>query len=140
MADLSAVGRTHIVLVKQKYSASNVQSNLNEKGFKALRLGRLVGTNIFRVNRINLDQYESFNLLLSAIKKYIKDNFSIGDNERLPLILPKVEELRKIRFDKLIASKQAMQEVMSRCVMPKGKAKVDLEILPWIYKEYAAGE
>jgi hypothetical protein len=123
-------------LVRQEFKRRDVQRDLGSRGFKAC----LLGTNIYALNRLTVDQYKNFLQLLDHIRAYISSNFVVDANQTLTLDLPWPQQLRTVNFEKLLKNPQAVTEVLNRCVMPEGKPLISLEILPWIYKEYVAIE
>jgi hypothetical protein len=108
-----------------------VQRNFIDLGFSS----HYFGVNIYRVNRLRMEQYQSFLKLLDKIKSHIADRKYVVD-ELIPLELPPVDQLRAIDFTALLSRPGALTEVLNRCVMPEGKYLVDLSILPTIYREY----
>jgi len=131
---ITSINVNHVKLVREMYGRRSIQNDLMELGFRAF----LFGTNIHTLRRISINQYSKFLGFLRVIKEHILANFVVGEKELLPLTLPKSSELQKMDFDKLLNNSEAMKRVKAICVFPKGEPKVNLSLLPWIYKSYIA--
>lgn len=127
-------GINTIKLVKEVHGRGAIRAKLKNLGFRAIRL--MDWTNTFTLRRINVEQYEKFLGFMGVIRDYIKENYVVNEGELLPLTLPWPGGLSKVNFEKLLASPEAMNEVMSICVMPEGRSEVDLSSLPHLYKTH----
>lgn len=133
---MSAIARTSapkVASVWRTFKFGDIQRALAGKGFKAF----LYGANVIAIKQLNINQYTNLLKLLTAVKTHILDKGYVIDG-LLPLNLPSGSELKIINFDKLLGSPKAMAEVMSRGVMPGGRAEVDLKKLLWIYEQYVS--
>jgi len=132
MLEVRSAGQPSIKLVKSANSSGDIMKELSGRGYVSYTFR----PNIYRIKRLNIDQYPIFLNLLSLANSYARTNYAIAEKDKLPLILPEVDSLRTIRFDKLLDNPIAMSEVMGRCVMPQGRLGVNLSILPWLFQTY----
>lgn len=119
-------------LTKQNFSRGDVRSALGERGFRV---------SVFRwtvsiLSNMPVDQYNHMLCLLDRIHQYISEGLRYDFPANL--ILPWAKNLRGVKIERIVENERALKEVFARCVELSDGVTVDLTILPWIYKSFAA--
>ncbi|OGB90010.1 hypothetical protein A2625_01540 [candidate division WOR-1 bacterium RIFCSPHIGHO2_01_FULL_53_15] len=127
--NISAVAASRMRYIRDR---SKIVSDLMASGFKP----KLTGITVFTLSRLSAETYNDLQKFLGDINGRIKSQLKLTQPQ--PLELPWFSALKTVDFKALRNKPEAMKEVFDRCVEVDGffAPRVDLSILPWIYKTY----
>jgi hypothetical protein len=126
----SSVSKTHFV--GSVYRRADIKTELAKRGFYP----PLLGLTVHKLKSLNLEQYSAMLDLLGRVGDFTAQRLQFAD--RIPLILPGGEDLRAIKIDRIVGNERAMAEILNRCLKFDHGLRLDLTILPWIYKNFVA--